>query len=231
MCRANGKLWADFWRTDRCTQYLEALSSVMGFPITGHDGLVQARQGGTHQGTWVHPDVATELARWISPAFSVFVNRWFREAVDSQLSAQSTASTPSSRLDPVEATERTVAVIRNLADLFKEMGGLDDRDQLLFKDIARNQLLRLTGGDVPALPTDEELTLSDAWLEVFGAVLPRSKYKAAGVLIANAYRDEFGKEPATRQQFVDGAPRKVKSYRRHWLVETLQRFHSQLQES
>ncbi|MFM9100067.1 MAG: hypothetical protein ACKOPS_01530 [Cyanobium sp.] len=43
-----------------------------------------------------------------------------------------------------------------------------------------------------------------------------------------AYRDEFGEEPPRRQQFVDGAPRQVKSYRRSWLIETLKRFRTQL---
>lgn len=34
--------------------------------------------------------------------------------------------------------------------------------------------------------------------------------------------------PPFRQQFVDGAPRQVKSYRRSWLIDTLKRFRNQL---
>ena len=41
-------------------------------------------------------------------------------------------------------------------------------------------------------------------------------------------REEFAKEPPLRQQFVDGAPRQVKSYRRSWLIDTLKRFRAQL---
>ena len=51
---------------------------------------------------------------------------------------------------------------------------------------------------------------------------------AAGKLVARAYREEFGEEPPRRQQFVDGAPRQVKSYRRSWLIDTLKRFRAQL---
>jgi hypothetical protein len=76
--------------------------------------------------------------------------------------------------------------------------------------------------------TDEELTLRDAWLEVFQQVLPRSQFCAAGKLVARAYRNEFGEEPPRRQQFVDGAPRQVKSYRRSWLIDALQRLRAQL---
>jgi hypothetical protein len=63
---------------------------------------------------------------------------------------------------------------------------------------------------------------------VFKEVLPRTKYRSAGTLVASAYREDFGKEPPCRQQFVDGAPRKVKSYRRSWLLDTLKRFRAQL---
>ena len=62
--------------------------------------------------------------------------------------------------------------------------------------------------------SDQKLTLGDAWLEVFQQVLPRNQFCAAGKLVARAYREEFGEEPPRRQQFVDGAPRQVKSYRR-----------------
>ena len=44
---------------------------------------------------------------------------------------------------------------------------------------------------------------------------------AAGKLVARAYREEFKEEPPRRQQFVDGAPRQVKSYRRSWLIDNL----------
>ena len=89
-------------------------------------------------------------------------------------------------------------------------------------------MLTASSGLLPGAPTDEELTLGDAWLEVFQQVLPRSQFCAAGKLVARAYREEFKKEPPRRQQFVDGAPRQVKSYRRIWLIETLQRIRAQL---
>jgi hypothetical protein len=48
------------------------------------------------------------------------------------------------------------------------------------------------------------------------------------VVVAEAYRTDFGQEPPLRQQFVDGAPRQVKSHRRSWLIDTIKRFRAQL---
>jgi hypothetical protein len=76
--------------------------------------------------------------------------------------------------------------------------------------------------------SNQDLTLGDAWLEMFQQVLPRNQFCAASKLVARAYREEFGEEPPRRQQFVDGAPRQVKSYRRSWLIDTLKRFRAQL---
>ena len=41
------------------------------------------RQGGAAhlQGTWVHPRLAVDLARWISPAFAVWMDGWFLETL------------------------------------------------------------------------------------------------------------------------------------------------------
>ena len=121
-----------------------------------------------------------------------------------------------------------IALVERSIGLFEQLGGLDERDQLLFKDIVRSNVLTASSGMLSGAPTDEELTLRDAWLEVFQQVLPRSQFCAAGKLVARAYRNEFGEEPPRRQQFVDGAPRQVKSYRRSWLIDALQRLRAQL---
>lgn len=121
---------------------------------------------------------------------------------------------------PVEAMLTT---LERAAILMEQFGGLDDRDQLLFRDLTRNTVLRAAGSTIalPPAPEDEELTLSDAWLEVTGSPLPRRDGPGVGRLVAALYREEFDKEPPTRTQYVDGAPRQVKSYKRGWLVEAV----------
>lgn len=81
MCKANSKRWNNYFETDRASSYIETLSSVTGIPVTGFGGLVQTRQGGSDQGTWIHPRVAIDLARWISPGFAVWMDGWFLESM------------------------------------------------------------------------------------------------------------------------------------------------------
>jgi hypothetical protein len=217
MCRANEKRWSDYRESDRCQQYLDALSQTTEIPVFD---LIVSRQG-HGGGTWVHPQVAVDLARWISAPFAVWMDGWFIEGFQGAAQPQKTSTPRLGAAEVVALVERSVA-------LFEKLGGMDQRDELLFKDIVRSNVLSASSGSVPALAGEDELTLSDAWMEVFQEVLPRTKYRSAGILVANAYREDFGEEPPTRQQFVDGAPRQVKSYRRSWLVETLQRFKAQL---
>ncbi len=218
MCRANGKQWSKYRESDRCQTYLDALAETSEIRMFD---LIESRQG-QGGGTWVHPQVAVDLARWISAPFAVWMDGWFLESIQQPQPAPVQESTLQLReAEVIALVERSIVV-------FERLGGLDERDELLFKDIVRSNVLTASSGLLPGAPTDEELTLGDAWLEVFQQVLPRSQFCAAGKLVARAYRDEFGEEPPRRQQFVDGAPRQVKSYRRSWLIDTLQRFRAQL---
>lgn len=228
MCKANGKHWGHFFETDRCSQYLEALSTDIGKAISGPAGLVISSKGGSAKGTWVHPDVATELARWISPAFSVFVNRWFREEVERRTTPQPQSPTPAEPTSFRLRGPELIALMKDSMILMERLGGMDERDELMFKDILRNNMRTANSGQLLPTPADEELTLGDAWLEVFQQPLPRNQFCAAGKLVARAYRDDFKEAPPRRQQLVGGAPRLVNSYRRSWLVDTLQRFRSPL---
>lgn len=78
MCQAVGKLFADYSRLASTKEYLAALTTDMGIPISE---LIQGVRGGdpAEQGTWVHPDLAIHLAQWLSPKFAVAVSRWVRE--------------------------------------------------------------------------------------------------------------------------------------------------------
>jgi hypothetical protein len=164
MCKANGKAWNDYWRLDRATEYLEALSTETGIPVSK---LCLSLRGGAVQGTWVHPRVAVDLARWISAPFAVWMDGWFLESI--QQAPTAPVEMPPQRLREVEV----IALVERSIGLFERLGGLDQRDQLLFKDIVRSKVLTASSGLLPGAPADDELNLSDAWLEVFQEVLPR----------------------------------------------------------
>jgi KilA domain-containing protein len=74
MCKAAGKLWYEYRRATSTENFLEALEADTGI---SRNELIQSLRGGHEgQGTWVHPQVATHLAQWLSPEFAVKVSRW-----------------------------------------------------------------------------------------------------------------------------------------------------------
>lgn len=75
MCQAHGKLWADYWRLKGTQEFAKAFSETMGIPI---ESLVESTTG-RHGGTYIHPDLAVQLAQWCNPMFAVQVSRWIRE--------------------------------------------------------------------------------------------------------------------------------------------------------
>ena len=38
--------------------------------------LVDVNKGGSHIGTWIHPELAIQLAQWLSPKFAIQVSKW-----------------------------------------------------------------------------------------------------------------------------------------------------------
>lgn len=86
LCKACGKLLADYTRLKSTEEFLNELSSDVGIPIST---LVQVVKGGIPelQGTWVHPQVAINLAQWASPKFAVAVSKWVFEWMTGHLSS------------------------------------------------------------------------------------------------------------------------------------------------
>jgi hypothetical protein len=81
MCQANGKRWFDYERIDRTTDYITALADATGL---GADQLVISTTTGPNhlRGTWIHPRLAVDLARWISPQFAVWMDGWFLDSIN-----------------------------------------------------------------------------------------------------------------------------------------------------
>ena len=88
MCKANNKEWRYYWRLPSTQKYAKALAKDLGIELIVNNptcnnyasALVLTFRGGNYQqGTWVHPEVAVDLAAWISVEFRILVNRWVRE--------------------------------------------------------------------------------------------------------------------------------------------------------
>jgi hypothetical protein len=77
-CKAEGKLWGNYWQTKETQAFIWELSRSIGIPI---DVLVKGTNTGpnSERGTWVHPRVAYHLGQWCSPKAAVQVTEWLEE--------------------------------------------------------------------------------------------------------------------------------------------------------
>ena len=115
MVKANGKRWNHYFANDRTQAYIAALAidlrsagnpadpqrpcsaTEVGNPT---DPVQVVSTGPNHlRGTWIHPRLAIDLARWISPEFAVWMDGWFLEwiqgrAVAAALPAQKRSRRP-----------------------------------------------------------------------------------------------------------------------------------------
>lgn len=76
LCQQAGKLFGHYRALARTNEFLEVLSLDIGIPISKLIQSIRGRGDRVNQGTWVHPQVAVNLAQWLSPEFDVQVSRW-----------------------------------------------------------------------------------------------------------------------------------------------------------
>ena len=77
LCKAGKKQFKHWKELDKSKAYLQALSSSVGIPTSE---LIKYVSGSNDlRATWVHPQVAINIAQWISPYFDVKVSAWVYE--------------------------------------------------------------------------------------------------------------------------------------------------------
>lgn len=114
---------------------------------------------------------------------------------------------------PVRVRREKLELIQIGIDIISQLGGIDERTELQFKDLARSIVL----DDVlqtPALPSGEnrlEWPISDRAVAL-GYSPTSGQLKSIGKGAAALYRARYGKEPPKREQFVDGTTRLVNCY-------------------
>jgi predicted Zn-dependent protease len=80
LCKAGGKSFGLWYRLDSTKDLIRELErNLSNLHICILTPLVDKRVGGNHSGSWIHPDLAIQLAQWISPSFAIQVSRWVRE--------------------------------------------------------------------------------------------------------------------------------------------------------
>jgi hypothetical protein len=77
LCKAGGKHFKNWNQNDKTKRFLDVLSSTAGIPT--FELLKQEQGGNGERHTWTHPQVAINIAQWISPEFDVIVSKWVYE--------------------------------------------------------------------------------------------------------------------------------------------------------
>lgn len=77
MCKANGKRLYKYLKSNRAKEYIAELELKVNYPqlgVVNNTATVSVLETteGRKGGTWGHPLLALELARWISPEFAVW---------------------------------------------------------------------------------------------------------------------------------------------------------------
>lgn len=114
MCKAFGKRPVDFLRLPSTQAFQSALAEEFGSLC---ENLTVTVNGGTNPGTWLHPDLALECARWLSPKFGIWCNRVIRRILSGELDVKPAIQAP--RFNPV----------RDFLLIGREMGKMKGVDQ------------------------------------------------------------------------------------------------------
>jgi hypothetical protein len=79
LCKAGGKEFKHWHSLDSTKELIKALEQeeILKDGITTFKSLDISK--GRYGGSWIHPDLAVQLAQWLSPVFALQVSRWIRQ--------------------------------------------------------------------------------------------------------------------------------------------------------
>lgn len=98
MCKANGKRIDSWNRLKQTQEYIRVLGQSHGSVV------LQSKVGGLNPGTWGHPSLAINLARWISADFAVWC--------DAHIFNLMTTGQTSLAIDPIEEMRLKIELAR-----------------------------------------------------------------------------------------------------------------------
>lgn len=113
----------EWFETNRANRFIELVSDQTG--ISPYE-LYQVKRGGDKSGTWIHPDLATPFASWLSPEYELMVSRWVQEWMNTGQNPIQTKTSPY----PEEA-EANVATLREIESLFTSLERLGIKPMLV----------------------------------------------------------------------------------------------------
>jgi hypothetical protein len=93
MCKIKNKKFNDWHKTESTKDLIKTLEEdlyeqntksnifdlVSNTHISNEIKVVDIKKGGNNSGTWIHPDLAVQLAQWLDKKFAIRVSRFIRE--------------------------------------------------------------------------------------------------------------------------------------------------------
>ena len=77
LAQSGGKKCNHYFANGTTQLFLDKLSIKLSIP---KNALIESRRGGNNKGTWIHQQVATHFAAWISSEFAASVSVWIERA-------------------------------------------------------------------------------------------------------------------------------------------------------
>jgi len=78
LCQAGGKRFNDWLRLDTTKSLINEAAIEAGIPASQLLDIKKDNSSEFEQDSWIHPDLAIQLAHWISTKFALQVSKWIR---------------------------------------------------------------------------------------------------------------------------------------------------------
>jgi hypothetical protein len=121
---------------------------------------------------------------------------------------------------PPALTGDVLTTVDRSINLLERLGGVDDRAQMLLRDVVLNATLSIAGGSAPQLGPAKELTVSEFLIELGCPAHKATKLATRiGKEVKRIYKSHNGRDPKTQPQLVNGRRCDVSIYEREWLTQ------------
>jgi hypothetical protein len=77
LCKRAGRIWYTYYRSQKTKEFIKEICKLLSCQVSD---IITSKVGGSHEGTWVNPLIATHLACWCSGEFGAKVSFWIENA-------------------------------------------------------------------------------------------------------------------------------------------------------
>ena len=112
MSQAGKKKVNDYLRLKSTKEYLEAFSESTGIPVDLLIVVNESEGSNDNRGTWAHPEIAIDFAKWVNVDFRIWANRTLRQVI-----SEGSDSVALPVVKQSDAVEESTAIARSFSSL------------------------------------------------------------------------------------------------------------------